>query len=61
MNHERMSKSEDVRFLDSGSLNDISFGEWFWELRKLEKLGYLDLGGDSTHPIEHIGDIPTVW
>jgi hypothetical protein len=33
-------------------------GEWFRDVKNLEKLGYVETGNDTTHPIAHIGNVP---
>ena len=50
---------KDVWFVDSGASNHMTFHqEWFHELREPERLGYVETGDDTTHPIWHIGNVP---
>ena len=53
------SNSEDTWFVDSGSSNHMTFHEdWFQELWKPERPGYLKIGDDTIHPIQHVGNVP---
>ena len=53
------SNPEDVCLVDSGALNHItSHKKWFRALRELERLGYVEIGDDTTHPSWHIGNVP---
>jgi hypothetical protein len=33
-------------------------GEWFRDVKNLEKPGHVKTGGDTAHPIAHIGNVP---
>jgi hypothetical protein len=33
-------------------------GEWFRDVKNLEKPGYVETGDDIAHPIVHIGNVP---
>ena len=53
------SKSEEVWYVDFGVVNHmINHKEWLCFLEKPEKLGVVETGDDTPHPIEHIGDVP---
>ena len=36
----------------------MSHEEWFCDLRTLDRLGYVETGDDTTHPIWHVGNVP---
>ena len=54
------SKSEEVWYVESGSSkhNMTNHKEWFSFLEKPEKLGVVETGDNTPHPIEQIGDVP---
>ena len=53
-----VSQPDDVWFVDSGASNHMtSHQEWFMNLREPERPGVVETGDDSTHMIEHIGDV----
>ena len=53
------SSSEDAWFVDSGASNHMtSHDNWFRELHKLDRLGYVETRDDTIHPIQHIENIP---
>ena len=53
-----VSQSSDVWYVDSGASNHMtSHGEWFGEMQKLQKPGYVETGDDSAHPIAHVGKV----
>ena len=53
------SASNNVWFVDSGASNHMMSHEyWFQELQKPERLGYVETCDDTTHPIQHIGNVP---
>ena len=56
---ENVSKCGDTMwYVDSGALNHMtSHREWFKEMKKPEKPGYVETGDDTTHPIAHVGDV----
>ena len=46
-------------YVDSGALNHrTSHEEWFSYLEKLEQPGFIEIGDDTSHPIEHVGNVP---
>ena len=46
-------------YVDLGALNHMtSHGKWFKEMKQPVKLGYVEIGDDTTHPIAHVGDVP---
>ena len=52
------SKLEEVWYMDSGASNHMTnHKEWFSFHKKPEKLGLVETGDDTPHPIEHIGDV----
>ena len=53
------SSSDNVLFLDTGASNQMtSQKDWFQELRKLDRPGYVEIGDDTVHPIQHVGIVP---
>ena len=49
---------DDVWYVDIGSSNHMaSCGEWFRDMHKQELLGFVHIGGDTAHPIAHVGDV----
>ena len=57
---ENVSKCGDTMwYVDSGASNHMtSHGEWFKEMKKLEKPGYVETGDNTTHPNAHVEDVP---
>ena len=57
---ENVSKCGDTMwYVDLGASNHMtSHGEWFKEMKKPKKPGYVETGDDTTHPISHVGDLP---
>ena len=54
-----MSNSNEVWYVDSGVSNHMtSREEWFLYLEKLEKQGLVEIGDDTPHTIEHVGEVP---
>ena len=50
---------KNVWFVDSGASNHMtSHDEWFSDVKNLEKLGYVETGDDTTHPIAQISKVP---
>ena len=50
---------ENVWYVDSGASNHmISHGEWFKAMQTLERLGYVEIGDDTAHPIVHTRNKP---
>ena len=43
-------------YVDLGALNN--HGKLFKGMKQLAKLGYVETGDDTTHPIAHVGDVP---
>ena len=53
------SESDEVWYIDSGVSNDMtSHEEWFLYLEKPEQPRVVETGDDTTHPIEHVGEVP---
>jgi hypothetical protein len=53
------STPNSVWFVNSGASNHMtSHEDWFRELRKPERPRYVEIGDDTTHPIQHIGNVP---
>ena len=53
------SASNNVWFVDSGASNHMtSHEDWFRELHAPEHPGYVKTSDDTTHPIQHIGNVP---
>ena len=45
-------------YVDSSASNHITnHGEWFKEMKKPERPGYVETSDDTTHSIAHIGDV----
>ncbi len=45
--------------MDSGASNHMtSHGEWFRDTKDLKAPGFVETGGDTTHPITQIGKVP---
>ena len=43
-------------YVDSGASNHMTgHKEWFERLEKIERPGYVEMGDNTKHPIEHIG------
>ena len=54
------SNLEDVWFVNSNASNHMtSHEEWFCELRKPDRPGYVETGNDTMHPIRHVGNVPS--
>jgi hypothetical protein len=50
---------DNVWYVDSGASNHMTYhGEWFRDVKNLEKPGYVETGDDTAHPIAHIGNVP---
>ena len=48
-----------VWYVYLGALNNMtSHGEWFQDVHDPEKLGFVETGHDTAHPIAHVGDVP---
>ena len=55
---ENAADCKNVCFVDSGASNHMSsHGEWFSNVRSLEKPSYVETGDDNTHPIAYVGKI----
>ena len=35
-----------------------SHGEWFRDVKNLDRPGYVETGDDTAHPIAHVGNVP---
>ncbi len=52
---------DNVWYVDLGASNHMTYhGEWFRDVKNLEKPGYVETGDDTAHPIVHIGNVPLV-
>jgi hypothetical protein len=50
---------DNVWYVDSGASNHMTYhGEWFRDVKNLEKPGYVKTRDDTAHPIVHIGNVP---
>ena len=50
---------KNVCFVDLGASNHMtSHGEWFSDVKNLEKPGYVETGDDTAHPISEVGKVP---
>jgi hypothetical protein len=50
---------DNVWYVDSGASNHMTYhGEWFRDVKNLEKPSYVETRDDTTHPIAHIGNVP---
>ena len=50
---------ENVWYVDSGASNHMTHrNEWFKEMQIVEKLGYVEIGDDTTHAYAHTGNVP---
>jgi hypothetical protein len=50
---------DNVWYVDLGAFNHMTYhGEWFKDVKDLEKPGYVETGDVTTHPIAHIGNVP---
>jgi len=46
---------DNVWYVDSGASKHMTYhGEWFGDVKILEKPGYVEMGDDIAHPIAHI-------
>jgi hypothetical protein len=53
------TNADNVWYVDSGASNHMTYhGEWFRDVKNLEKPGYVETGDDTAHPITHIGNEP---
>ena len=53
------SKSNELWYVDSGASNHMtSHEEWFSYLEKPESRGVVEMGDDTPHTIEHVGEVP---
>jgi hypothetical protein len=52
---------DNVWYVDSGASNHMTYhGEWFRDVKNLEKPSYVEMRDDTTHPIAHIENVPLV-
>jgi hypothetical protein len=50
---------DNVWYVDSRASNHMTYhGEWFRDVKNLEKPDYVETRDDTTHPITHIGNVP---
>jgi hypothetical protein len=53
------TNADNVWYVDLGASNHMTYhGERFRDVKNLEKLGYVETGDDTAHPIAHIGNVP---
>jgi hypothetical protein len=53
------TNADNVWYVDSGASNHMTYhGEWFRDVKNLEKLGFVKTGDDTAHPIVHIRNVP---
>ena len=53
------SKPNEVWYVDSGASNNMtSHEEWFSYLEKPDQPGVVEIGDDTPHTIEHVGEVP---
>ena len=51
--------SKDIWYVDLGASNHMTYHQnWFSEMKEPSKPGYVEIGDDTMHPIEHVGDVP---
>ena len=51
--------TKDVWYVDSGASNYMTYHQnWFKRMEEPSKLGYAEIGDDTMHPIEHVGNVP---
>ena len=49
----------DVWYVNSGASDHMMHHKnWFNELHAPKKLGYVEIGDNTLHPIEHVGKVP---
>ncbi len=50
---------DNVWYVDLGAFNHMTYhGEWFRDVKNLEKPSYVETGDDTAHPIALIGNVP---
>ncbi len=55
------TNADNVWYVDLGAFNHMTYhGEWFRDVKNLEKPGYVETADDTTHPIAHIGNVPLI-
>ncbi|MCO5554908.1 hypothetical protein L7F22_008446 [Adiantum nelumboides] len=48
----------DVWYVNLGDSNHMTYDKnWFHEMHEPQRIGYVEIGDDSTHPIEHVGKV----
>jgi hypothetical protein len=53
------TNADNVWYVDSRASNHMTYhGEWFRDVKNLEKPGYVKTKDETTHPIAHIGNVP---
>ena len=56
---ENGTRVDCVSYVDSGASNHMtSHGEWFKDIQSLDKLGFVEIGDNTSHPIAHVGKVP---
>ena len=52
------SSLDSIWFVDLGASNHMtSHEDWFQELRKPDRPGYVEIGDATIHPIHHVGNV----
>jgi hypothetical protein len=53
------TNADNVWYVDLGDSNHMTYhGEWFRDVKNLEKPGYVETRDYTTHPIAHIRNVP---
>ena len=53
------ASTKDVWYVNSGASNHMTYHQnWFNKMKEPNKLGYVETGDDTMHPIEHVGNVP---
>ena len=53
------AESKDVWYVDSGTSNHMRYHQnWFTEMKEPGKPGYVEIGDDTMHLFEHVGNVP---
>ena len=51
---------KDVWYVDSGASNHMTYHQnWFNEMKEPSKPSCVEIGDDTMHPIEHVGNVPS--
>ena len=56
---ENATYCKNVWFVDSSASNHLTnHGEWFTDVRNVEKPSYVETSDDAAHPIVELGKVP---